>query len=103
MIIVPMNLLSIPLVFAMWTIDSLLFLTPIRLALRKFGVFSSTEAYRGLRLLTEPVHRLAESSLHRWRRKPAAPWAPWLLVVAALYLGRTVLLGVMAVAFAESP
>ncbi len=95
---------GLPLVLAAWAIDSLLFLTLMRLVMRQIADFRSTETYRGLRLLTEPLNRMAERSINRWRNKPVAPWAPWLAVVAALYLGRCVLVGVLAaVAFAEGP
>ncbi len=98
MIIVPMNLLSIPIVFVIWTIDSLLFLTLIRLALRKSSAIRSTEAYKGLRHLTDPLHAIAERCVNRGHAGPPRPWLPWLLIVSSLSVGRSLLAGILLAA-----
>ena len=95
MIIVPLNILSLPLLIVLWVIDSLLFLAVSRLLLRKISRIRATQAYAGLTQLTDPLHNVVERWLAKRKKGPAPPWAPWFCVLCGLLVIRYIVTGVL--------
>ena len=95
MITVPLNLLSLPFILAIWALDSMLFLATLRLALRKSSRVQAMGAFHALKQLTDPLPRFVARRLHRLELETDRPWLPWFLVMLALVTGRYVLLGLL--------
>jgi len=97
MIILPVQLLTLPIVLAIWALDSVLFLITTRLVAGKFLRMRSSTAYGALEHLTEPVFQRAEDYLANMKSLPSAPWASRVLVILALLVTRYVLVGLVMV------
>ena len=95
MISVPLNLLSVPFILAIWALDSVLFLVVLRLALRKITRVRAMTAYQALKQLTDPLPRFVERKVRQPEAKIDRPWLPWFLVVLVLLASRYTLLGLL--------
>lgn len=91
MIITSMNLLGIPLVFALWAMDSVLFLAFSRVGFGRLESVRSTKAYQSLCYLTDPLPRLAEKLLAKRREGPIPQWASWSSAILGLMACRYLL------------
>ena len=82
MITIPVTILSVPLVIAMWAIDSVLFLVVARLILGRIGPMRVTASYRSLEQLIDPVAaRIGRWLSHRTGRsvRQGAQWMAFIL------------------------
>jgi len=99
MISVPLNLLSVPILMAIWSLDSLLFLVFLRLALRKVPRVQATAAFQALTQLVDPLPRIVEHKMRQPEVSIKGPWLPWCLVVLVLVISRYMLLGLLLALF----
>ena len=95
MIAIPLNLLSVPFILAIWALDSTLFVVALRLALRKSSRAQAMPTYHALKKLTDPLPRFVERRLHHSEIDTDRPWLPWFLVVLTLVVSRYLLLGLL--------
>ena len=95
MLVVPMNILCVPLIVLIWALDSTLFVMVLRLALRKSNRVQTMAMYQALKQLTDPLPRLVERKLSQSDIDTDRPWLPWFLVVLTLVTSRYLLLGIL--------
>lgn len=92
MISIPLTPLTMPLVLAIWAIDTALFLIVARSVLGRSRPVSSTQGYRSLRQLTDPMPRFIERLL------PGSSWptldrrVQWFLLGLLLCVARYALM-----------
>ncbi len=94
MIVVP-NMLLWPLVVAVWTIDTYLFLAVIRLLFGRFRGSWPARICCSLREVIDPLPRVLGGWLASRRNKPVARWVPWGAVLSAALIARHVLVAIV--------
>lgn len=89
--IITTNILALPLVLILWTLDAYAFLLSARLVLQSIHAAWASRANVHLTALTEPVVRPAERLMRRL--SPTMPsWMTACTVLLALLLGRWMLI-----------
>ncbi len=96
MITVSTNILSLPLVLAIWALDSLLFLAAMRLTLRGIPRAETTGVYRSLRDLTDPIPRAIGRWVSNRRARSLRLWVSWVIFILGLIVGRCLMSGILA-------
>ena len=91
MIIFTNNFLAAPLLLLIWAIDTYLFLCGLRWILSGFAAARAASITGGLRPLTDPLVDRAGRWLQQMCGSSVRPWAPWALVVGALFVVRSLL------------
>jgi len=86
MIIYTTNILALPLMVLIWTMDMFLVLSAIRLVLGHLSNARARGARAGLQRITDSVPEAISGWLSRRRQKPVPPWLPWLIVFIAAFL-----------------
>ena len=92
MIVIPLTLLSVPLVIGVWAIDSVLFLVVARLMLGRIGPMHAMASYRTLQQLIDPV----AASIGRWLShrtgRSVHQYAQWMAFILGLCLARWIVI-----------
>jgi len=92
MIMVPLNFMALLLLLAVSAIDAMLFIVAFRLVLQRIGPASRSEICISLQKLTDPLADLVERLVSKCFGIWPAAWVSWLLVVASLFISRSILI-----------
>jgi hypothetical protein len=84
MMIVITNFFSLPLLMAIWAIDSWLLLASVRLILGKVNPAKQGHIHDAIGQLTDPVPKLINQQVLRWFTKSLSKKAVWLLTIAVV-------------------
>jgi len=93
-IILPLNLWSIPLLFLIWICDSIAFLVLARLLLQRLPLAKTNGIVSSLQQLTDPMTRIVTKCFPLKQVQPK-PWVIWLIILICLSAGRSVLLALI--------
>ena len=95
MIIYTHNILTAPLLIAVWCIDLYLFLAAIRFVLITMQGTQSNGLHLFLQRLTDPIPLAIHRRLIRRRTTPIPGWFPWLIVVFGCLVLRHLLIWIV--------
>ena len=85
------TIVGVPLVLAVWALDTYLFLVVARLILGKVRAPTANRYCSTLSALTDGVPRFVDRCLWRWRHQPSPDWLPWVTVICTGLILRQVL------------
>jgi len=89
------NILTVPLLLLIWSLDSMLFLVVLRLVVSRMA--PDARLKRSLHDLTDPIFRFAEGAVHARFTQPMRDWQVRAIAVAGLVLARYILVAVVLV------
>lgn len=91
------NILILPLLILLWTIDVWVLAASIRLILGQLSMTRSSRLCRALEEIVDPIPHRIDRRLTSWRRRP--PWLSWLIVIGAGLAARQLLVSVLLSGF----
>lgn len=92
MIVYNSNILAVPLVILLWTVDVYLSVVGLRLLLGQLSVTRDSRVCQALQEIVDPLTRWVNHKLTAWRHRPSPGWIPWTTVIVAGLIIRHVLL-----------
>ena len=97
--IVTNNILAVPFIIVIWSMDAMLCLISIRLALAPLPSLQGTRFVRALRELVDPLPQAICSKLAVWRHRVTPAWMPWLILIGLLIVARYLLMWFVILVF----
>jgi len=92
MIIYTTNILTAPLILAVWCIDLYLLLAAICFVLSRIDRTQTNSLRLTLQKFTDPMPEAVRRRLEARRSKPTPSWLPWLIVVLGCLVLRQLLI-----------
>ena len=92
MMIHPVNILALPLVILLWTVDVYLFVAGLRLLLGQLSATRDSRVCQALQQIVDPLVLCVNQKLVAWRDRPGPRWIPWTTVIVGGLIVRHLLL-----------
>lgn len=95
MFVIPIPILASPLGIVVAAIDAYLIVAAAYFLLRRFATDFPESRHHILRRVVEGPIEYANRRLTKWRGRAVPSWAPWVTVVTALVVVRTITAGLI--------